>query len=100
MNYHADRHAWPVDAYAGQVPSGLDGYLPEGYAFVRAGYRLDWENWALPSGLPLSPSGGVLLGISIVTEDAELGQAVLELLGSANANYHLGDTYTFVIERN
>lgn len=99
LNYQADHLQWPEDAYAGQIPAGLDEYLPEGFDFVRAGYRLDWENWALPNGLPQNPGSGVLLGISIVTEDRELGVAVMDFLGSSMAAYELGDTYTFIVER-
>jgi prepilin-type N-terminal cleavage/methylation domain-containing protein len=99
VGYQADEHRWPQDGYTGQIPSGLEKYLPTNFDFEGPGYRLDWENWVLPNGLPKSPETGVLLGISIVTDDAELGQAVLELLGSAMASYTLGDTYTFVIER-
>jgi len=99
INYQADNHQWPEDGYTGQIPSGLEEYLPANFDFDGPGYRLDWENWVLPSGLPKSPDTGVLLGISVVTEDRELGQAVLDLLGSAMAHYALGDTYTFVVER-
>ena len=52
-----------------------------------------------PNGLPKDPGSGVLLGISVVTEDRELGQAVLDLLGNSMAHYTLGDIYTFVVER-
>lgn len=99
LNYHADNLRWPEDGYTGQIPPGLDAYLPDGFDFVGPGYRLDWENWVLPSGLPKDPTAGALLGISVVTDDRELGQAVLDLLGSSMASYTLGDTYTFVVER-
>lgn len=99
LNYHADHLQWPKDGYTGQVPAGLEAYLPDGFRFDRAGYRLDWENWALPGGLPRDPGAGTLLGISVVTEDMALGQAVLDLLGGAMTAYALGDTYTFVVER-
>jgi len=98
-NYYADHYQWPADAYTGQIPSGLAEYLPDGYQFDQAGYRIDWENWILPNGLPQDPEAGVLLGISIVTEDRELGQAVIDFLGGAMANYTLGTKYTFVVER-
>jgi hypothetical protein len=98
-SYQSDHFQWPADAHTGQIPPGLEAYLPEGYRFDRAGYRIDWENWLLPNGLPSNPEAGVLLGISIVTEDRELGQAVIDLLGGGMANYTLGDKYTFVVER-
>ncbi len=99
LNYYADHLEWPDDGYTGQVPGGLEPYLPDNFSFVRQGYRFDWENWALPSGLPEHPERGVLLGISIVTSDRELGQAVVDLFGRNMPHYTLGSTYTFVIER-
>ena len=98
-HYYNDHFEWPADAYTGQIPPGLAEYLPEGYRFDQAGYRLDWENWLLPNGLPENPETGALLGISIVTDDRELGQAVIDFLGGAMANYTLGTKYTFVVER-
>lgn len=99
LNYNADHHTWPEDGYTGQIPQGLGEYLPDNFDLTGPGYRLDWENWILPDGLPRNPGSGILLGISVVTEDRELGQAVLDLLGNAMAHYALGDTYTFVVER-
>jgi prepilin-type N-terminal cleavage/methylation domain-containing protein len=99
LNYHADHLQWPADGYSGVVPPGLAPYLPDGFSFVRQGYQLDWENWVLPSGLPQHPDTGVLLGISIVTSNRELGQEVVDLLGGGMAHYTLGDRYTFVVER-
>ena len=99
LNYHADHLTWPDDTYAGQVPAGLAEYLPDGFGFNRSGYQIDWENWVLPNGLPQNPASGVLLGISVVTDDEELGQAVVDVLGNAMASYSLGNTYTFVVER-
>lgn len=99
LNYNADHLTWPQDGYTGQIPPGLEEYLPENFDFTGPGYRLDWENWVLPNGLPKDPGSGVLLGISVVTEDRELGQAVLDLLGNSMAHYTLGDIYTFVVER-
>ena len=99
LNYHAEHLEWPGDAYVGQIPDGLAEFLPDNYSFNRAGYRLDWENWVLPSGLPAHPETGVLVGISVSTEDSELGYAVVDLLGGTMAYYTLGTNYTFVLER-
>jgi type II secretory pathway pseudopilin PulG len=99
LDYHAKYGRWPLDSYAGQTPQGLAEFLPPGFTLSGAGYQLDWENWTLPDGLPQSPRAGVLLGISVVTPDRELGAAVTRTLGGAMAHYTLGDRYTFVIER-
>lgn len=99
LNYHADHIQWPKDGYTGQVPMGLEEYLPDGYQFDRPGYRLDWEHWVLPEGLPDDPGAGALLGVSMVTEDEELGQAVVDLLGSSMLHFRLGSKYTFIFER-
>lgn len=99
MSYQADHHQWPRDGFTGEVPAGLEAYLPDGFRFDGPGYRLDWENWVLPDGLPRDPDTGVLLGISVVTTDMALGRAVVDLLGGGMATYALGDTYTFVVER-
>ena len=99
LDYHSRYGRWPQDSYTGQTPPGLAEFLPPGFSFNGAGYRLDWENWTLPDGLPQSPRPGTLLGISVVTPDRELGAAVTRLLGGAMAHYMLGDKYTFVIER-
>lgn len=98
INYRADHIDWPADGYEGLVPDGLASYLPDGFSFVRQGYRIDWENWALPDGLPGHPGAGELVGISIVTDDHALGRALVRLLGKSMPHYSLGSRYTFVIE--
>lgn len=96
--YHADTGIWPAESSPGAVPPELAGYLPEGFAFTFDEYRLDWETWTLPEGLPSDPSPGVLVGVSIVTDREALGLAVAELLGPGGW-YTLGDHYTRLIER-
>ncbi len=98
FGYHADHLQWPLDGYTGQVPSGLEAYLPENFSFEGLGYRLDWENWPVPDGLPGATGAETIVGISVVTEDRELGRALADVLGGGMAHYELGDTYTFVIE--
>ena len=100
FGYHADHLRWPADGYTGEVPRGLETYLPENFSFQRLGYRLDWESWEVPDGLPGAPGAKTIVGISVVTEDRELGRALADVLGGAMAHYELGDTYTFVIESN
>jgi prepilin-type N-terminal cleavage/methylation domain-containing protein len=97
QNFQADNLAWPPEAAVGAVPAGLALFLPENYSFVKSGYQLDYENWALPSGLPNDPSATRLIGISVTAEDPTLGNALLELLGTAVV-FSAGNTHTIVIE--
>lgn len=100
FGYHADHLQWPADGYTGQVPSGLEKYLPENFIFEGYGYRLDWENWPLPDGLPGTTGAKGVVAISVVTDDRELGRAVADVLGGGMPHYELGNTWTFVIESN
>lgn len=98
LNYNGDFHTWPVEAAAGNIPTGLGPYLPDNYSFVRNGYSLDYENWSLPGGLPGDPTTNTLIGVSVVVTDATLGNALIELLGNSIV-FSVGNTHTVVIDR-
>jgi len=89
LNYEADRRAWPEDANRGQTPPGLEEYLPENFSFTREEFLLDYENWT-------GQSPG-LIAVSILTDDEELGLAILDALGS-NAWTNGSDRFTWVIQ--
>ena len=97
-SYHGDNMGWPAEASSGEVPPELVEYLPENFSFSGNGYELDFENWSLPAGLPGDPSTNTLIGVSVTTEDAALGNALLELLGSAVV-FSVDNTHTIVIDR-
>ena len=98
QTYNGYTHTWPSETAAGTVPPELTPYLPDGYSFVRNGYELDFENWSLPAGLPGDPSTHTLIGVSVVVADPMLGNALMELLGSAIV-FSVGSTHTVVIDR-
>ncbi len=98
LNYNADKHGWPPESALGVVPPGLVSYLPANFSFKRDGYTLDYENWSLPGGLPGDPNTHTLIGVSVQTKDPQLGNALLELLGSAIV-FDVNNTYTIVIDR-
>jgi len=98
LTYNGYAHTWPSETAAGTVPPELTPYLPDGYSFVRNGYRLDFENWNLTAGLPGDPSAHTLIGVSVVVADPLLGNALRELLGSAIV-FSVGRTHTVVIDR-
>ena len=98
LNYNGDNHTFPSESGTGSIPPGLAQYLPDNYSFVRNGYQLDFENWSLPGGLPGDPSTKKLIGVSIVVSDEALGNALIELLGSAIL-FSVGNAHTVAIDR-
>lgn len=99
-SYNADSNRWPADTQPGEVPPELLPYLGDDFTFDRDHYQLDWENWVLPDGTPRHPDTRVLLGVSIVTSDARLGQALEEIVPGDGVRYTLGSNYTFIIASN
>ncbi len=97
-NYYLENEDWPVDVNRGQVPPELADYLPSDFAFDRGDYLLDWDHWVLPDGTPSQPGTGVVVGISLVTDNEKLGNAFLQVLGSSASKFALGDHYTMVLE--
>lgn len=85
--YQSDQQAWPSETASGQVPPGLDVYLPGGFDFVKEDYTLDFDNWG---GSPF------LIGVTLITSDTELGLTLLEML--ASPKWNASDKYTWVIE--
>ena len=79
-------HAWPPEALAGIIPTGLEAQLQDGYTFARPGYTLDYDYWG---GVPF------VVGVTLVTTDTDLGDMILQLVGSM---WQSGDRYSMVIE--
>lgn len=98
FSYNTETNRWPPDVNRGTVPPELVPYLPDGFTFDREHYRLDWDNWSLPDGTPRYPDIGVLIGVSMTTDNEALGQALLDLVGENAATYSIGEHYTFIIE--
>lgn len=97
LSYNARTGQWPADVNPGILPSELGPYLGEQFSFVRTGYSLDWDHWRLPDGSPGRPGVDVLLGVSIATEDAALGEALVDLVGESTARFTIAEHYTFII---
>ena len=97
VQYNADQNAWPSDAVSGVVPPELSGFLPDGFSFQGNGYELDYENIALPFGLPGDPSATRLIGANVTAADDRLSNAIVELLGGTIV-FTVGNTHTVVID--
>lgn len=92
INYQSDHNVWPDESGGGQVPNGLAEYLPSGFTFAREKFTLDYDN---------QDAGGSSLynvGITVVTEEEELGRAVLELVGT-NMWPAGGRRYTWIVDQ-
>lgn len=97
-NYQGDIHQWPEEAATGEVPDGLDPYLPDNFSFAGEDYMLDWENLDIPGGLPQDPSTTRILGVAIVTDNQNLGEALVNVFGTSGW-YNVGTSYVFIVER-
>lgn len=86
VRFQALNHAWPPEALAGIIPTGLEAQLQDGYSFTRPGYTLDYDYWG---GVPF------VVGVTLVTTDTDLGDMILQLVGSM---WQSGDRYSMVIE--
>lgn len=88
LQYQADHHAWPPDRNRGRIPPGLEEFLPEGFSFSTDHYVMDYDNWSSKQGF---------IGLTVITDDEELGQAMLAMLGD-NTWSNGKDKFTYVIE--
>lgn len=86
VRFQGLNHAWPPEALAGIIPTGLEAQLQDGYSFTRLGYTLDYDYWG---GVPF------VVGVTLVTTDTDLGDMILQLVGSM---WQSGDRYSMVIE--
>jgi prepilin-type N-terminal cleavage/methylation domain-containing protein len=86
-SYQTAQQGWPNDVSRGQVPPGLDAYLPGNFSFVKDDYTLDFDNWG---GSPFS------IGVTMITPDSTLGLTTLDML--ASPKWKSGQKYTWVIE--
>lgn len=98
FTYLAESGHWPADVDRGVMPPELEPYLGSGFSFEREHYLLDWDNWLAPGGGSTEEGTGVLVGISIVTDEEHLGQALVDLVGEGAAAVTIDDHYTFILE--
>jgi len=86
-NYQTDQQGWPPDVTRGNIPPGLDAYLPDNFDFTKDDYTLDYDNWG---GSPF------MVGVTLITPDATLGALAFDIL--ASPKWNAGQKFTWVIE--
>ena len=85
-SYLGENNAWPNESAVSVVPPGLVVFLPENFTFASEDFDLDWEN------------GGGLIGVAVVTDNDQLGQALLNVAGPGSW-FVSGNRYTFVLDQ-
>ena len=95
MTFFADSAYFPAEVGAGVTPKNLQKYLPIGFSFSEPRWTLDYENWSVDaeSSVTDAPS---LIGVSVTTQDPELGEATSRLLGNV-PQFTAGNSVTFLI---
>ena len=95
MTFFADSAYFPAEVGPGVTPKNLQKYLPIGFSFSGPQWTLDYENWDVDaeSGVSSAPA---LIGVSVSTQDPELGEATSRLLGNV-PQFSAGNTVTFLI---
>lgn len=97
FQYYTDNGVFPRDVDAGRAPDGLEVYLGNRIRWVQRDYSYDWDLWIRPNGDPAHPATGVLIGVSFLTEDVKLREAVLRTYRGPILQT-LATSTTFVIE--
>ena len=87
----------PPEAPPGEVPATLRPFLGDAFLFQKNGYRLDWERWELPDGLPGRPQATEVAAVSVIVDDPGLRAALPSVLAGPDW-FVVGNTFTFVIE--
>jgi prepilin-type N-terminal cleavage/methylation domain-containing protein len=84
LTYFAENGTWPREYARGQTPPELINYLPIDFGFHRKLYDLDWENWQGPGGTSTNPQTGIVVGVSLVTNDQVLLNDVKGMFSNVN----------------
>ena len=94
MSFFADSAYFPAEAGPGATPKNLQKYLPMGFQFTRPQWTLDYENWDV--GAQGFTNANALIGVSVTTQDPELGANTSRVLGNV-PQFGAGNSVTFLI---
>ncbi len=87
QQYEAEYLSYPAEAAEGVIPTGLAPFLPDNYSFTHAGFVMDYDN--------VTGSGTFDIGLTIVPENEEMGQAMVSIAGSSV--FALGGRFTWIL---
>ncbi len=95
--YYVDSLDYPPSAAMGLVPPGLRPHLPLNFPFVTTDYQLEYNRWKLTTAIGGYAAGQTVVGITVRTGDARLGELLTGQL-SLDPHFQVGDEYTFIID--
>lgn len=95
-DFYTDSSRYPASAAMGQVPAELVHYLPLNFSFVKPDYQLRYDNWTVTTALSGYPATLNVIGVTVRTPDARLGQLVMAILAN-EPHFQAGDEYTFIV---
>lgn len=96
-DYNVDSLSYPPSSATGLIPPGLAHYLPLNFSFVRGDYSLGYYNWTIYQTINGHPSTTTIIGITVQTDNASLGQYVMAQL-STLPKFQWGNNYTFITD--
>lgn len=99
VEYMRDEHKYPPDGAAGSVPLGLSTYIRNKVSWTNSfpPVTYDWENWIAEDGSALHPDTGVLVGLSVISDDYKLLNEV-ERASGGRVQRLWSNRVTFVIQ--
>ncbi len=87
QQYEAEFLSYPAESAEGVIPPGLAAFLPDNYSFTQDGYVMDYDN--------VTGSGTFDIGLTIVPDNEEMGQAMVAIAGSGV--FALGGRFTWIL---
>ena len=88
QQYEGDFLQYPAESGEGQIPAGLEAYLPDGFTFTYDDYVMDYDNF-------MESGGAFRIGLTIVPNDVTLGQAMRD--NSGDAIFELNGKFTWIL---
>jgi prepilin-type N-terminal cleavage/methylation domain-containing protein len=85
----------PATTAMGQVPAAFVPDLGQSFTFVNSDYTLQYNNWSLMQYINGQLTSSAIIGVTMQTNNARLGQLVMDQLPLLH--FQWGNNYTFIV---
>jgi prepilin-type N-terminal cleavage/methylation domain-containing protein len=96
LSFYVDSGYFPEPVGPGVAPPGLVRYLPNQFNLTKPQWTMNYESWSAGEA-EVFEATGTIVGITVTTEDENLGRTAMVLIGNAPAFAQSGNSYTFLI---